>query len=205
VPGYSDRINHALAFAAKHHDQQVRKGTRAPYLIKPANVAIILARYGRDDDSLVAGVLHDVIEDFVRDGHSTRELEERFGGKFGGRPLEFVLSIVSRRFDDTGVEFSAAERTADHLHRLSAAPENARWVCAANALHNAASLATDLRRTVETDVVWSRTRSGRARTMEWYVALRERLMAAGFTAEIMDELAATIAELERYASPETPT
>ena len=30
--GYSDRINHALAFAAKHHDQQVRKGTRLPYL-----------------------------------------------------------------------------------------------------------------------------------------------------------------------------
>ena len=26
--GYSDRINHALAFAAKHHDQQVRRGTR---------------------------------------------------------------------------------------------------------------------------------------------------------------------------------
>ena len=27
--GYSDRINHALAFAAKHHDRQVRKGNRA--------------------------------------------------------------------------------------------------------------------------------------------------------------------------------
>ena len=34
--GYSDRINHALAFAAKHHDRQVRKGTRLPYLTHPA-------------------------------------------------------------------------------------------------------------------------------------------------------------------------
>ena len=43
APGYSDRVNHALAFAAKHHDQQVRRGTRAPYATHPANVAIILS------------------------------------------------------------------------------------------------------------------------------------------------------------------
>jgi len=42
VTGYSDVINHALAFAAKHHDRQVRKGTKLPYLTHPANVAIIL-------------------------------------------------------------------------------------------------------------------------------------------------------------------
>ena len=59
MTGYSDRINHALAFAAKHHDRQVRKGTRLPYITHPANVAIILARYGRDDDTVVAGILHD--------------------------------------------------------------------------------------------------------------------------------------------------
>ncbi len=57
MQGYSDRINHAFAFAAKHHDQQVRKGTRLPYLTQPANVAIILARYGQDDDTVVAGIL----------------------------------------------------------------------------------------------------------------------------------------------------
>jgi len=42
--GYSDRINHALAFAAKHHDRQVRRGTRLPYLTHPANVAVSLTR-----------------------------------------------------------------------------------------------------------------------------------------------------------------
>ena len=29
--GYSDRINHALAFAAKHNDREVRKNMRLPY------------------------------------------------------------------------------------------------------------------------------------------------------------------------------
>ena len=61
--GYSDRINHALAFAAKHHDQQVRKGTRHPYLTHPATVAIILTRYGQDEETIVAGILHSSIAD----------------------------------------------------------------------------------------------------------------------------------------------
>src|SRR4051812_11203167 len=75
--GYSDRINHALAFAAKHHDRQVRKGTRLPYLTHPANVAIILTRYGRDDQTVVAGILHDVIEDCVREAYTRAMLEQR--------------------------------------------------------------------------------------------------------------------------------
>ena len=61
--GYSDRINHAFAYAAKHHDRQVRKGTRLPYLTHPANVAVILTRYGQDEETVLAGILHDVIED----------------------------------------------------------------------------------------------------------------------------------------------
>jgi geranylgeranyl pyrophosphate synthase len=47
----------ALAYATKHHDQQVRRGTRSPYLTRHANVAVILARYGSDEDTAVAGIL----------------------------------------------------------------------------------------------------------------------------------------------------
>src|SRR3979411_569773 len=73
IRGYSDRINHAFAFAAKHHDRMVRKGTRLPYLTHPANVAVILTRYGQDEQTIVSGILHDVIEDCVRDGF-TRDM-----------------------------------------------------------------------------------------------------------------------------------
>ena len=67
MTGYSDRINHAFAYSAKHHDQQVRKGTRLPYLTHPANVAVILTRYGCNEETVVAGILHDVVEDCVRE------------------------------------------------------------------------------------------------------------------------------------------
>src|SRR3954469_11206471 len=128
--GYSDVINHALAFAAKHHDRQVRKGTKLPYLTHPANVAVILTRYGRDDNTVVAGILHDVIEDCVRDGYTRDMLEQRIGDKFGERVLDTVLAVTYRRNDDDGVELSGEDRKTDYLERLALATDSARWVCA---------------------------------------------------------------------------
>src|SRR5258708_3416508 len=137
--GYSDRINHALAFAAKHHDRQVRKGTRLPDLTPPANVAIILTRYDQDEDTVVAGILHDVVEDCVRDGYTREMLEQRVADKFGGEVLETVLAVTYRQVDEEGIELSAEERKDDYLARLAAAPEGARSVCAADKIHNRAS------------------------------------------------------------------
>src|SRR5205807_9954736 len=140
VTGYSDVINHAFAFAAKHHDRQVRKGTRLPYLTHPANVAIILTRYDCDENTVVAGILHDVVEDSVRESYSREALEQRIGDKFGGDVLDTVLAVTHRRVDDDGVELSGDERREDYLERLTNARERARWVCAADKLHNASTI-----------------------------------------------------------------
>jgi (p)ppGpp synthase/HD superfamily hydrolase len=199
VNGYSDVINHALAFAAKHHDRQVRKGTRLPYLTHPANVALILTRYGRDTDTVVAGILHDVIEDCVRDGYSREMLEQRIGDKFGAKVLDTVLAVTYRRNDDDGVELSGDDRKTDYLERLSGASEEARWVCAADKIHNASSIVADLRRTVDTETIWSRFGGGRAGTGRWYRQVYERLREVGFDAPIMDELDRASSELQELA------
>jgi (p)ppGpp synthase/HD superfamily hydrolase len=199
VTGYSDVINHALAFAAKHHDRQVRKGTKLPYLTQPAYVAIILTRYGRDSDTVVAGILHDVIEDCVRDGYTREMLEQRIGDKFGPRVLETVLAVTYRRNDDDGVELSGDERKADYLDRLADASEAARWVCAADKIHNASSIISDLARTVDPQTIWARFGGGRAATARWYRQVYERLDEVGFDAPIMKELDTVSAELEKLA------
>jgi len=199
VTGYSDVINHALAFAAKHHDRQVRKGTKLPYLTHPANVAIILSRYGRDNDTVVAGILHDVIEDCVRDGFTREMLEQRIGDKFGAQVLETVLAVTYRRQDDDGVELSGEERRADYLERLSRANDNARWVCAADKIHNASSIISDLARTVDPDTVWARFGRGKVGTARWYRQVYERLDELGFSAPIMAELDNVTADLEKLA------
>jgi len=199
VTGYSDVINHALAFSAKHHDRQVRKGTKLPYLTHPANVAIILTRYGRDSDTVVAGILHDVIEDCVRDGYTRDMLEQRIGDKFGTKVLETVLAVTYRRHDDDGVELSADERRSDYLERLADANDDARWVCAADKIHNASSIISDLRRTVDPETIWARFGGGRAATARWYRQVYERLEEVGFKASIMSELEEVSEELEKLA------
>jgi (p)ppGpp synthase/HD superfamily hydrolase len=200
VTGYSDVINHALAFAAKHHDRQVRKGTRLPYLTHPANVAIILTRYGRDNETVVAGILHDVIEDCVRDGYTREMLEQRIGDKFGPKVLETVLAVTYRRHDDDGIELSADERKTDYLERLADADEDARWVCAADKIHNASSIVADLRRTVDPETVWNRFGAGKSGTARWYRQVYERLQEVGFTAPIMAELERASTELAGLAT-----
>jgi (p)ppGpp synthase/HD superfamily hydrolase len=199
VTGYSDVINHALAFAAKHHDRQVRKGTKLPYLTHPANVAVILTRYGCDSDTVVAGILHDVIEDCVREGYSREMLEQRIGDKFGPKVLDTALAVTYRRHDDDGVELSGDDRKTDYLERLSGASDQARWVCAADKIHNASSILSDLRRTVDTETIWSRFGGGRIGTSRWYRQVYERLREVGFDAPIMAELDAVSGDLQELA------
>ena len=196
--GYSDPVNHALAFAAKHHDRQVRKGTRLPYLTHPANVALILARYDRDEPTVIAGILHDVVEDCVRDGYTRQMLEQRIGEKFGADVLDTVLRVTKRQTDDEGVELNRDEQKEDYLARLSSASESALWVCAADKLHNANSILSDLRRTVEPDSVWSRFNAGKEGTVQWYRDVLARLETIGFSGPIVDELREAVVALEEY-------
>jgi (p)ppGpp synthase/HD superfamily hydrolase len=195
-PGYSDAINHAFAFAAKHHDRQVRKGTKLPYLTQPANVAVILARYDRDESTIVAGILHDVVQDCVRDGFTREMLEQRIGEKFGDDVLATVLAVTPRRVDDDGVDLSAEEKKTDYLERLANASEPALWVCAADKVHNVNSILSDLGRTLDPDSVWSRSAGGRSTTVKWYRDVSDRLREVGFNAPIMDELRAAVTTLE---------
>lgn len=200
IAGYSDRINHALAFAAKHHDQQVRKGTRLPYLTHPANVALILTRYGCDETTVVAGILHDVIEDCVTKNYSREMLEQRIASKFGSDVLDTVLAVTHRKLSDDGDEFAPEERKQDSLNRLAQAGERARWVCAADKLHNANSILSDLQRTIQPDSVWARFKVGREGTVRWYRSVYNRLRELGFDTPIMPELEKTVQALETSAS-----
>jgi (p)ppGpp synthase/HD superfamily hydrolase len=200
--GYSDRINHAFAYAAKHHDRQVRKGTRLPYLTHPANVAVILTRYGQDEETVLAGILHDVIEDCVNEKYTRETLEQRIGEKFGATVLDTVLAVTHRRLDDEGVELSSEERKDDYLERLALASERARWVCAADKVHNGSSIIADLKRTQIPETVWVRFNVGREGTVRWYRRVYERLAELGFDAPIMGELRGVAEELEEWGARE---
>lgn len=62
-PKYDDSIIiKAFEIALELHDGQFRKSGE-PYIIHPIAVAKILATFGMDNETVVAGLLHDVVED----------------------------------------------------------------------------------------------------------------------------------------------
>ena len=58
----SDRIKRAVEVAKKAHEGQLRK-TGEPYIIHPLAVKKILEEWGMDEDTIIAGILHDTVED----------------------------------------------------------------------------------------------------------------------------------------------
>ena len=202
--GYSDRINHALAFAAKHHDQEVRKGTRLPYFTAPANAAVILTRYGQEDVTVVAAILNEVVEDYLRDGLSEEAVRYRLEDKFGAEAVTTVLGAARRRLDDDGVELSHEEQKLDHLERLASATDRSRWVLAAHQVHEGSTLLTDLRRTAFPDAVWRRFAEGQDAKVRWYRQVSDRLAAVGFVGDIVHELRSVAEALESCAVADGP-
>ena len=62
-PKYDDSvIIKAYEIARKLHDGQFRKSGE-PYIIHPVAVAKILAGFGMDNETVIAGLLHDAVED----------------------------------------------------------------------------------------------------------------------------------------------
>lgn len=70
-------IKKAYQIASKAHEGQKRKSGE-PYIIHPLCVAIILADLELDKETIVAGLLHDVVEDTVM---TTEDLTREFGSE----------------------------------------------------------------------------------------------------------------------------
>ena|ERR1043166_1349451 len=77
----------AISFAADKHSFQKRKDDVTPYINHPINVALTLAEIGKekDDDLIIAAILHDTIEDTMT---TPEEIENLFGKKVLGIVLE---------------------------------------------------------------------------------------------------------------------
>ena len=111
--------------------------------------------------------------------------------------LATVLAVSERRIDDDGVELSYDDRKTDYLERLAQATPDALWVCAADKVHNANSILSDLRRTSFPETVWGRVAVGREGTVRWYRRVSDRLAEIAFSAPIVDELALVATALEQ--------
>lgn len=143
--GYSDRIAHALAFAAKHGATRRRVGGGGgTYLTQPANVAVILARYGADEVTIVAGILTVLLDG--TEPSLRPDLMQRVTGKFGERVVEVLRQTVESRFDARGKERSWEAAKMEFLANMAGADARALEVCAASEIYQCGAVVTDARR-----------------------------------------------------------
>lgn len=84
-----DLVQKALEFAINAHLGQKRKGNGKPYIIHPLGVALILAKVGADDQTIAAGLLHDVLED-------TNVKKEELVREFGQEVADIVDDVTEQ-------------------------------------------------------------------------------------------------------------
>lgn len=162
---YSDRIEKAIRLSVQAHAGQVRKADpHIPYATHPFHVALIVRQAGGDEDSVIAALLHDVLEDT---DVTPEDLDEGFGSR--------VTALVREVSEDKTLPWE--ERKARMVEQLRGASPEAALVAAADKVHNLETLVeAHSRKGTE---IWGAFRRGPDATIRFYIeafaALRGRV------------------------------
>lgn len=135
---YTKKIKDAIQFAIQVHEldqKQKRKGKDIPYVTHPLTVGLILSRAGADEDTVVAGILHDTIEDSVSEKKVSQEMLEK---RFGEEVAKLVLSVT-----ETNKELPWEERKAEALEHIKTFSHNSLLVKSADIISNTTELIED--------------------------------------------------------------
>jgi len=134
---YTDKIQKGINTAVVLHNCQIRKADGLPYINHPFSVAFILTNYTDNEDTIIAGLLHDVLEDVI--GYGENDMRCDFGEK--------ITSIVKEVSEDKEPQMSRAEEKATwqsrkekYLINIRNGSFEARMVCAADKIHNMKSI-----------------------------------------------------------------
>jgi (p)ppGpp synthase/HD superfamily hydrolase len=145
-PLLTERFRAGLVYAAELHQHQKRKGGEIPYLGHLLIVAGTVIEWGGDEDQVIAGVLHDAIEDQPQ-ANPRFEIRTRFGDR--------VADMVEGLSDaDVQPKPPWLERKKAYFRRLEDEPEEIVLISAADKLHNARAILADY---IERgDEIWTR-------------------------------------------------
>jgi GTP pyrophosphokinase len=109
----SERVKHAVEVAKKAHEGQLRK-TGEPYIVHPLAVKKILEEWGMDEDTIIAGVLHDTVEDTYV---TLEQVRDNFG--------EEVMNLVDGLTKISKIEYTdREERQAENVRKMLIAMSN---------------------------------------------------------------------------------
>lgn len=190
----TERYAAAVAYAAELHKNQTRKGTDIPYLCHLLAVSASVIEAGADEEVAIAALLHDTAED---QGGRPRldDIEARFGPR-----VARIVEGCSDFLDESGPKPPSKQRRQLHLSELEhRADPDVLLVTAADKLHNARAIATDL---ANQGPAMLRRFSGDADELLWYYDTElELLQRKGVPAVLTTPLVDAVALIkERIAS-----
>lgn len=163
----SERFDEALLFAARLHREQLRKGSRVPYMSHRMSVSALVMEHGGTEDQAIAALLHDAVEDAPagQGGAVLAEIRERFG--------EAVADIVRACSDGLDADGNRsgtwAERKRPYVAGLADKPLDALLVTAADKTHNGLCIAADVRRYGQD--FWSTFNASRDELLWYYTSV----------------------------------
>ena len=180
----TDRFSSAVTLALDLHRSQKRKLSGTPFVAHLLRVAGTVLEHGADEDTAIAAVLHDAIED--QGGPKAREvIRTRFG--------ERVAGIVDECSDtDETPKPPWRERKERYLAHLAEASPSARLISTADKLDNVRSLLGAYRQAG--DAIWEHFRGGKDGTL-WYFRSVCRILKETGPQSLTDELTRAVEEL----------
>jgi (p)ppGpp synthase/HD superfamily hydrolase len=114
---YTHKIQQAIKFSVKTHEvyqKQKRKGKDIAYITHPLTVALVLSLAGASEDVIVAGILHDTIEDSAEYKKVDRDMITE---RFGEHVAELVDSVTE---EDPSMPWGERKRQArEHIADFS--------------------------------------------------------------------------------------
>jgi (p)ppGpp synthase/HD superfamily hydrolase len=135
---YTQKIQMAIKFAIKTHDfyqKQVRKGRGTAYITHPLTVGLVLSRAGAKEDVIVAGILHDTIEDSIE----TKKVRyEMLQDRFGTHVADIVQSVT-----ESSKKNSWEKRKKEALEHIQHFSHESLLVKSADVLSNVSELIDD--------------------------------------------------------------
>ena len=157
---FTDKINLALKIAAKAHQGQNRKGTDIPYISHPVAVGMIISQYTNDEATIVAGILHDILEDVNPAVYSEADMRRDFGDE-----ITDIVKDVSEPKTAGQPKLPWKERKESYLTRLGNSYYIEAYIVAvADKIHNLTDILKDYDQfgdeiwhrfnTSEQDILW---------------------------------------------------
>lgn len=158
----NEKLMQAITYATIKHDGQRRKVDRTPYISHPYRVAMTLKIAGYENEVVIAGLLHDVVED--TDG-TLIEIKDLFG--------EQVKKLVAYATEPKKT-IPWEERKRHTIDGIKHAPLSAKLVVCADKIDNLQSI-LESERLLGT-VMWESFQRGKESQQWYYQTMYESLI-----------------------------